>query len=107
GFPEGISGPELSARFQQQAERFGAEVITDEVTGIEQREGGGFVVRGQSSDYTAGAVIVATGANPRLLGVPGEDELFGRGVSACATCDGFFYRGKRVVVVGGGDAAVE
>lgn len=107
GFPEGISGPELSVRFQQQAERFGAEVITDEVTGIEQRDGGGFVVHGQSADYTAGAVIVATGANPRLLGVPGEDELFGRGVSTCATCDGFFYRGKRVVVVGGGDAAVE
>lgn len=107
GFPEGISGPELSMRFQQQAERFGAEVVSDEVAGIEQRDDGTFVVRGQSADYTAGAVIIATGANPRLLGVPGEDTLFGRGVSTCATCDGFFYRGKRVVVVGGGDAAVE
>ncbi len=107
GFPEGISGPELSARFQQQAERFGARIISDEVTGIAPRPSGGFVVSGQSADYTAGAVIVATGANPRLLGVPGEDDLFGRGVSTCATCDGFFYRGKRVVVVGGGDAAVE
>ncbi|HEX7001523.1 MAG TPA: thioredoxin-disulfide reductase [Trueperaceae bacterium] len=107
GFPEGISGPELSARFQQQAERFGARIINDEVVGIAPRPTGGFVVSGRSADYTAGTVIVATGANPRLLSVPGEDDLFGRGVSTCATCDGFFYRGKRVVVVGGGDAAVE
>ncbi len=107
GFPDGISGPELSVRFRDQAERFGAQLITDEVTGIEPQDDGSFVVRGHSADYTAGAVIVATGANPRLLGVPGEDELYGHGVSTCATCDGFFYRGKRVVVVGGGDAAVE
>ncbi len=107
GFPEGISGPELSARFLQQAERFGAELLTDEVTSVEAVPGGGFWVRGQSADYHAGAVIVATGANPRLLGVPGEGEYYGRGVSTCATCDGFFYRGKHVVVVGGGDAAVE
>lgn len=107
GFPEGISGPELSARFQQQAERFGAELKLDEVTGVEPQEAGGFVVRGQVADYSAGSVIVATGANPRLLGVPGESDLYGKGVSTCATCDGFFYRGKRVVVVGGGDAAVE
>jgi thioredoxin reductase (NADPH) len=107
GFPEGISGPELSQRFQQQAERFGAELVRDEVTAIEPVEGGGFWVRGQAADYHAGAVIIATGANPRLLGVPGEGEYYGRGVSTCATCDGFFYRGKNVVVVGGGDAAVE
>jgi len=107
GFPEGISGPELSQRFLQQAQRFGAELVSDEVTAVEPVEGGGFWVRGLSADYHAGAVIVATGANPRLLGVPGEAEYYGRGVSTCATCDGFFYRGKRVVVVGGGDAAVE
>ncbi|HZW28112.1 MAG TPA: FAD-dependent oxidoreductase, partial [Trueperaceae bacterium] len=107
GFPEGISGPELSQRFQQQAERFGAELLRDEVTAVEPAQGGGFWVRGQAADYHAGAVIVATGANPRLLGVPGEAEYYGRGVSTCATCDGFFYRGKHVVVVGGGDAAVE
>jgi len=107
GFPEGITGPELSQRFLQQAERFGAELVADEVTGIEPSSSGGFWVRGRSADYHAGAVIVATGANPRLLGVPGEGEYYGRGVSTCATCDGFFYRGKNVVVVGGGDAAVE
>lgn len=107
GFPEGISGPELSQRFADQARRFGADFETDEVTAVEADPEGGFWVRGRSADYHAGAVIVATGANPRLLGVPGEGEFYGRGVSTCATCDGFFYRGKNVVVVGGGDAAVE
>src|SRR5690606_14919461 len=68
---------------------------------------GGFWLRGNAVDYHAGSVIVATGANPRLLGVPGEGEFYGRGVSTCATCDGFFFRNKHVVVVGGGDAAVE
>src|SRR5680860_921322 len=80
---------------------------TDEVIAVEPDPAGGFWVRGRSADYHAGTVIVATGANPRLLGVPGEEEFYGRGVSTCATCDGFFYRGKHVVVVGGGDAAVE
>ena len=107
GFPDGISGPELSQRFADQARRFGADFETDEVVGIEPDPAGGFWVKGRSADYHAGAVIVATGANPRLLGVPGEGEFYGRGVSTCATCDGFFYRGKNVVVVGGGDAAVE
>lgn len=107
GFPQGISGPELSKRFGDQAMRFGADLETDTVTAIEEADEGGFWVRAEAADYHAGAVIVATGANPRLLGVPGEDEFYGRGVSTCATCDGFFYRGKHVVVVGGGDAAVE
>ncbi|HKI56657.1 MAG TPA: thioredoxin-disulfide reductase [Trueperaceae bacterium] len=107
GFPEGITGPELSQRMVQQAEKFGAHIVMDEVTTVEREPGGGFVVRGYDADYHAKAVIVATGANPRGLGVPGEDEFYGRGVSTCATCDGFFYRGKRVVVVGGGDAAIE
>ncbi len=107
GFPDGIGGPELSERMVAQAAKFGAGIAMDEVTGLEREPGGGFLVRGFAADYRASAVIIATGANPRRLGVPGEDELYGRGVSTCATCDGFFYRGKEVVVVGGGDAAVE
>ncbi len=107
GFPDGITGPELSERMVAQAAKFGAGIAMDEVTGIERHPAGGFMVRGFAADYHASAVIIATGANPRRLGVPGEDELYGRGVSTCATCDGFFYRGKEVVVVGGGDAAVE
>ena len=107
GFPEPVSGSELSARFVAQAERFGARIVMDEVTSIEKLPAGGFLVTGLEADYHANVVIIATGANPRLLGVPGEDELYGRGVSTCATCDGFFYRNREVVVVGGGDAAVE
>lgn len=107
GFPEGVSGSDLSLRMAKQAEKFGAKIVNDEVTGIEVDAAGGFWLRARDADYHARAVIIATGANPRLLGVPGEAEFYGRGVSTCATCDGFFYRGKRVVVVGGGDAAVE
>ncbi len=107
GFPDVVSGPELSQRMVQQAEKFGAKIVMEEVTGLERKPEGGFVVRGYEADYHAKTVIIATGANPRRLGVPGEDEFYGRGVSTCATCDGFFYRGKEVVVVGGGDAAVE
>ena len=106
GFPEGISGPELASRMVRQAEKFGARIVMDEVLGLEKAEGG-YLVRGYERNYRARAVIVATGANPRRLGVPGEDKFSGRGVSTCATCDGFFYRDKEVVVVGGGDAAVE
>lgn len=106
GFPEGISGPELAARMVAQAEKFGARIVMDEVLGLERAEGG-FLVRGYERSYRARAVILATGANPRRLGVPGEDKFYGRGVSTCATCDGYFFRDKEVVVVGGGDAAVE
>ncbi len=106
GFDQAISGPELAQRMLRQAEKFGARVLMDEVQEI-TREGDGFLVRAFEATYHAKAVIVATGATPRRLGVPGEDEFYGRGVSTCATCDGFFYRGKHVVVVGGGDAAVE
>lgn len=107
GFPEGVSGPELSHRMAEQAKKFGALIEHDEVTKVETDPQAGFWVRARDADYHARAVIIAGGANPRLLGVPGEAEFYGRGVSTCATCDGFFYRGKRVVVVGGGDAAVE
>ena len=106
GFPEVITGPELSQRMVQQAEKFGSVILYDEVMGIE-RLGHGFSVKGYEKSYTANAIIIATGANPKRLGVPGEDTFYGRGVSTCATCDGFFYRNKKVVVVGGGDAAIE
>ena len=106
GFPQPIGGPELSERMVQQAKRFGAEIIMEEARAIEKTPQG-FVVRGYEDDYLARSLILATGANPRKLGVPGEEKFYGRGVSTCATCDGFFYRGKEVVVVGGGDAAVE
>jgi thioredoxin reductase (NADPH) len=107
GFDEAVSGPELSQRMVRQAEKFGARIVMEEVTGLRRRPDGRFLVEGYDSDYIGRAVIIATGANPRRLGVAGEDEFYGRGVSTCATCDGFFYRGRRVVVVGGGDAAVE
>lgn len=106
GFPEPISGAELSERMVQQAKRFGADILMEEVQSVHKTDQG-FVVKGYERDYPARTVILATGANPKVLGVPGEDKFYGRGVSTCATCDGFFYRGKEVVVVGGGDAAVE
>ena len=106
GFDEAVSGPELSQRMVRQAEKFGAKILMEEVKGL-GHQGDTFTVTGYDGRYVAPAVIIATGATPRRLGVPGEDEFYGRGVSTCATCDGFFYRGKNVVVVGGGDAAVE
>ncbi len=106
GFPEGISGPELANRMAEQAKKFGAEIVMDEVTGLEVQPDG-FLVKGFEKNYKGRTVIIATGANPKKLGVPGEDKFYGRGVSTCATCDGFFYRDREVVVVGGGDAAVE
>lgn len=107
GFDESVTGPELSQRMTRQAEKFGARLVMEEVEALSGNADDGFRVRGYEADYRARAVILATGANPRRLGVPGEDTFYGRGVSTCATCDGFFYRGKKVVVVGGGDAAVE
>lgn len=107
GFDEAVSGPELSQRMVRQAEKFGAKILMEEVSGLTRQPDGRFLVHGYDQDYSAKAVILATGANPRRLGVPGEDEFYGRGVSTCATCDGFFYRNRHVVVVGGGDAAVE
>lgn len=105
GFPEGISGSELTQRFRSQAERFGAQVVLDAVTEVDF-SARPFTIRTYGATYRAQAVIIATGAVPRRLGVPGEAEFFGRGVSACATCDGFFYQDKKVVVVGGGDSAI-
>ncbi|MBE9470781.1 MAG: thioredoxin-disulfide reductase [Chloroflexi bacterium] len=105
GFPEGISGAELAQRLQSQAGRFGAQIVMDAVTRVDFSTTP-FTIQTHSVTYQARTAIVATGAVPRRLGVPGEAEFFGRGVSACATCDGFFYQGKRVVVAGGGDSAI-
>lgn len=106
GFPGGVGGGELAQRFQSQAERFGAEIAAETVTEVDFSERP-FTVRSEQRSYRAQAAIVATGAVPRRLGVPGEAKFYGRGVSSCATCDGFFYQEKEVVVVGGGDAAID
>jgi thioredoxin reductase (NADPH) len=105
GFPEGIAGPDLAQLFQSQAARFGARLKMDTVTEVDFTTNP-FTVNTLSQSYQGRTVIVATGAVPRMLGVPGEEKFYGRGVSACATCDGFFYRDKKVVVVGGGDSAI-
>ncbi len=107
GFPEGITGPELAGRMQQQAERFGAEFDYDLVTSVDFTQGPPFTVKTQSNVYSADAVIVTIGASPRHLNVPGEIEYTGRGVSWCATCDGWFFKGKNIMVVGGGDSALQ
>ncbi|MBN1811209.1 MAG: thioredoxin-disulfide reductase [Anaerolineae bacterium] len=106
GFPEGISGAELAMRFQSQAEHFVTRLANDFVTKVDF-SASPFTVKTHSETYQGRTVIVATGAFPRRLGVPGEKEYFGRGVSTCATCDGFFYKDRRVVVVGGGDSAID
>jgi len=107
GFPQGTTGPELVQLMQQQAERFGARLLIDEVTEVSLKGGPPFSVKTYTDTHTADAVIVTVGASPRRLGVPGEEQFIGRGVSYCATCDGFFFRDKEVLVVGGGDSAIE
>ncbi|CAN5350864.1 thioredoxin-disulfide reductase [soil metagenome] len=106
GFPDGIMGPDLMEQFRKQAERFGTTIITADVTKVDFGSTP-FQVWAGDDHYRAGAVIISTGASARWLGIPGEDKLRGHGVSSCATCDGFFFRGKRLVVVGGGDSAME
>ena len=106
GFPQGLSGQELTQLMQQQAERFGARVQMDEVTAVDLSTHP-FKVTAYGDEYEAKALVIATGTSPRKAGVPGEAEFTGRGVSYCATCDGFFFQDRQVVVVGGGDSALE
>ena len=107
GAHEGTTGPELVDLMRRQAEKFGARTVIDEVTEVDFTQGSPFYLKTHGEEYRADTVIICTGASPRRLGVPGEEELIGRGVSFCATCDGFFFRDKDVVVVGGGDSALE
>jgi thioredoxin reductase (NADPH) len=106
GFPDGVMGPELMDSMRKQAERFGAEFITDDVTRVELTGEIKTAWVGETP-YRAPAVVLATGSAWRPLGVPGEQDLLGHGVSSCATCDGFFFRGQRIAVIGGGDSAME
>tara|TARA_B100000927_G_scaffold3434_1_gene2731 strand:- start:5183 stop:6097 length:915 start_codon:yes stop_codon:yes gene_type:complete len=106
GFVDGIMGPELMQVFKGQAERFGTEIKTEIIDSIESIDGG-FRLKSSKEDYEFKSVIIASGASARWLGVEGEKELQGYGVSACATCDGFFFKEKEVAVIGGGDSAME
>ena len=107
GFPDGLLGPDLMANFQAQAERFGTEILLDDVTEVDLRGDVKIIKTGEGKTFEAKAVILATGAAYRELGLPREKELSGHGVSWCATCDGFFFRQKTIAVVGGGDSAME
>lgn len=107
GFPDGITGPELTELMRQQAERFGARFEVDHVSNVELGQHPFVLETENEARFETKSLIIATGASPRRLGVPGEMELTGRGVSYCATCDGFFFRGKEVAVIGGGDSALQ
>jgi thioredoxin reductase (NADPH) len=106
GFPEGVTGPELMERFQKQAERFGTQVHLENVLSIDLSKRP-FHVKGETTEYLSESLIIATGASAKWLDVKGENEFMNRGVSACATCDGFFFKNLDVIVVGGGDTAME
>jgi thioredoxin reductase (NADPH) len=107
GYPEGIMGPEMMAQFRAQAERFGTRFVTDDVNRVELSDGGLQRVFLGDEEYLARTVILAMGAEPRRLGIPGELELSGCGVSTCGVCDGAFFKDRKVIVIGGGDSALE
>jgi thioredoxin reductase (NADPH) len=107
GYPDGIMGPEMMAQFRAQAERFGTRFVTDDVDRVELSDGGIQKVFLGDEEHRAKTIILAMGAEPRRLGVPGEMELGGRGVSTCGVCDGAFFKGQKVIVIGGGDSAME
>ncbi len=107
GFPEGVMGPDLMDHLRKQAERFGAELVTDDATAVDLTGETKVVTDGSGVEHRARAVIIATGSGYRELGLPNEKRLSGHGVSWCATCDGFFFRDQDIVVVGGGDTAME
>jgi thioredoxin reductase (NADPH) len=106
GFVDGVMGPDLMETMRKQAERFGTEIVGEDVTAADLRHRP-FVVKTADAEHEAETVIIATGATSKLLGLPGERELMGRGISTCATCDGFFFRDQDIMVVGGGDSALE
>ncbi|MGB1556861.1 MAG: thioredoxin-disulfide reductase [Oceanococcaceae bacterium] len=106
GDPEGLTGPDLMVRMQQHAERFETKIVFDHINAVDFQQRP-FLLKGDNAEYTADALIIATGASARYLGLPSEEAYMGKGVSACATCDGFFYRNKPVAVIGGGNTAVE
>ncbi|MBK5110960.1 MAG: thioredoxin-disulfide reductase [Thermoleophilia bacterium] len=107
GFPEGIMGPEMMTKFREQAERFGTRFVSDDVDRVELVDGGIQKAFLGDEEYRAKAVILAMGAEPKRLGIPGEMELMGRGVSTCGVCDGAFFKDKATMVIGGGDSAIE
>ena len=107
GYPEGIMGPEMMQQFRDQAERFGSRLVADDVSNVDLTDGGVHTVWLGDEPHYAKTVILAMGAEPKRIGVPGELELSGRGVSTCGVCDGAFFRDKKVIVIGGGDSAME
>jgi thioredoxin reductase (NADPH) len=107
GFPEGITGPEISQKMEEQAKKYGTEIIYQEVKSLSKKADGKFEIKTGSDTITAKAIILTAGASFRMLNIPKEKELTGRGVSYCATCDGAFFKNKNIVVVGGGDSALQ
>ena len=106
GDPDGVQGPELMDRMLKHAKQFNTKIITDHINQADLKKRP-FYLKGDSEEYTCDALIIATGASAKYLGLPSEEKYLGKGVSACATCDGFFYRGKKVAVIGGGNTAIE